>query len=92
MTRITPTDALMPLRALISYRKACDRHTRILSYLPTTRSSVSDGFFRNRVQISIVKMVEEELKMDVRELMRAASMTASNKPESPTNSRLGIES
>lgn len=48
------------------------------------RSSVSDGFFRNRAQMSMVKIVEEELKIEVNELMRAASITASNKPESPT--------
>ena len=32
-------------------------------------SSMSEGFFLILVQISIVKMVEDELKMDVRELL-----------------------
>ena len=34
--------------------------------------------------MSIVKMVELELKMDVSEDMRAASMTASMRPLNPT--------
>lgn len=46
-------------------------------------SSVSDGFFLRRVQISMVKMVELELKMEVRELIRAAIMTANIIPDKP---------
>ena len=34
--------------------------------------------------MSMVKMVELELKMEVREDMRAASMTASMRPRTPT--------
>ena len=51
--------------------------------LPTMSSSVSEGFLLNLVQISMVKMVEEELKIEVREDMRAAIMTASIKPFKP---------
>lgn len=46
-------------------------------------NSMSDAFFLILVQISIVKMVEEELKMDVKELINAASMTASIRPVKP---------
>ena len=54
---------------------------------------MSDGFFLNRVQMSIVKIVELELNIDVRELIRAAIITASIIPESPfgdTNYKLLI--
>ena len=51
--------------------------------LPTISSSVSDGLLLNLVQTSKVKMVEEELKIEVREDMRAAIMTASIKPFKP---------
>ena len=50
---------------------------------PTTRSSVSEGFLLNLVQTSMVKMVEEELKIDVRDDMRAAIITASMRPFRP---------
>lgn len=46
-------------------------------------SSISEGFFLIRVQISIVKMVEEELKMEVKELIKAASMTDNINPVKP---------
>ena len=57
--------------------------TIILVYLPTMSSSVSDAFLLKRRQMSMVKMVDAELKMDVRELIRAASITASIIPFSP---------
>ena len=57
----------------------------ITKVLPTTSNSVSDGFRRIRVQISIVKMVEDELKIDVREDIRAAIMTANISPLAPEN-------
>lgn len=44
---------------------------------------MSDAFFLILVQMSIVKMVEEELKMDVNELIRAANITASMRPVKP---------
>jgi hypothetical protein len=44
---------------------------------------VSEGFFLNRVQISIVKIVEEELKMDVRDDIKAAIITANIIPDNP---------
>ena len=50
---------------------------------PTTRSSVSEGFLLNLVQTSMVKMVEDELKMEVRDDMRAAIITANMRPFSP---------
>ena len=53
--------------------------------LPTIKSSVSEALFLNLVQISIVKIVEAELKTEVREDMRAAIMTASIKPRKPTS-------
>ena len=46
-------------------------------------SSVSEGLFRIRVHISIVNMVELELKIDVKELIKAAIITASIIPERP---------
>ena len=51
--------------------------------LPTMSSSISDGLFRMRVQISIVNMVELELNIEVSELIRAASITASINPVKP---------
>ena len=54
-------------------------------YLPTIMSSVSDARLRTRRQMSIVKMVLLLLKMDVRELMRALSMTANRMPRAPTH-------
>ena len=48
-------------------------------------SSMSEAFLRMRVQMSMVKMVELELKMEVSELMRAANITASIKPVRPVN-------
>lgn len=52
-------------------------------YLPTMSSSISDAFFLMRVQISIVKIVEDELKIDVKELISAANITASIRPVRP---------
>ena len=52
-------------------------------YLPTIISSMSEAFLRIRLQISMVKIVEDELKMEVREDMRAAIMTASMTPRAP---------
>ena len=54
---------------------------------PTMRSSVSEGLLLNRVQTSIVKMVEDELNIEVREDMRAAIMTASMRPLRPEGIR-----
>ena len=51
--------------------------------LPTMSSSVSEGFLLNLVQISMVKMVEEELKMEVREDISAAIITANIRPLAP---------
>lgn len=47
-------------------------------------NSMSEGFLRIRVQISMVKMVELELKIDVRELIRAANITANIIPVKPS--------
>ena len=55
--------------------------------LPTSSSSTSEGFFLILVQMSMVKMVEAELKTEVREDMRAAIITASISPRSPVGMR-----
>ena len=52
-------------------------------YRPTIRSSISEAFFRMRVQISMVKIVEDELKIDVNELISAANITANMRPVRP---------
>ena len=46
-------------------------------------SSMSDAFFLISFQMSMVKMVEAELKIEVREDIRAASMTANIRPRIP---------
>lgn len=51
--------------------------------LPTISNSTSVDCLRILVQMSIEKMVEEELKIDVREDIRAASITASISPVKP---------
>ena len=56
---------------------------KITKVRPTTSSSVSEGRVRTSGQMSIVKIVEEELKMEVREDMRAAIITASIRPRAP---------
>ena len=48
-------------------------------------SSTSDAFFLMSFQMSIVKMVDAELKIDVREDISAASITASIRPRMPKN-------
>ena len=50
---------------------------------PTINSSTSLAFLRILVHMSIEKMVEEELKMEVREDMRAANITANIIPDRP---------
>ena len=52
-------------------------------YLPTTSSSISVAFLRILLQMSMVKMVELELKMDVREDISAAIITAIMIPRRP---------
>ena len=44
---------------------------------------MSDALPRNLVQMSIVKIVDAELKTDVKEDMRAAIITASIRPLNP---------
>ena len=56
---------------------------RMTKERPRTRSSVSEGFLLNLVQTSMVKMVEEELKIEVRDDIRAAIITASMRPFRP---------
>ena len=51
--------------------------------LPTTKSSVSDGLVLIRVQISIVKIVEDELNIEVKEDISAAIITANINPRAP---------
>jgi hypothetical protein len=57
------------------------------SYLPTMMSSTSVAFFRTSLQTSMVNRVDEELKMDVKEDIRAASMTANIRPRRPRRQR-----
>ena len=53
-------------------------------YLPTRSNSLADGFVdRKRDQMSIVKIVDAELKIDVNEEIRAANITASIIPRKP---------
>ena len=52
----------------------------LLFYLPTIISSQSCAFFLKRCQISIVKMVELELNIDVNEDINAAIIQANVKP------------
>ena len=50
---------------------------------PTIICSVSEGFFLNLPHISMVKIVEEELKMDVSDDINAAIITANIMPDNP---------
>ena len=52
-------------------------------YLPTMTSSICDGLFLMSVQMSTVKMVDDELKIDVSDDINAANITASIIPRSP---------
>ena len=54
-----------------------------VSHRPAMRSSFSDALFRILVYRSMVKRALALLKMEVRELMREASMTDSIRPHSP---------
>lgn len=45
-----------------------------------------------RVQISIVNMVEDELKIDVNELISAANITANMRPVKPARNCVGYNS
>lgn len=50
---------------------------------PTMSNSFSVEFFLNLVQTSIVKMADAELKMDVRDDIKAAIITANINPAKP---------
>lgn len=56
---------------------------KMVTYLPTIISSHSDARDLKVFHRSMVKMVLELLKMEVREDMRAAIITAIIKPRSP---------
>lgn len=56
-------------------------------YLPTIMSSLSDARGRMQFQRSMVKMVLALLKMEVREDMSAATITAIMSPRSPGGKR-----
>ena len=58
---------------------------KMKNHLPTISSSLSVGFPLNLVQMSIVKIVDAELKTEVREDMRAAIITANIRPRAPVN-------
>lgn len=53
-------------------------------YRPTIMSSTSDAFLWMRRQMSMVKMVDEELKMEVSDDTSADIITASIKPRRPS--------
>lgn len=55
----------------------------VVTYLPTIMSSHSDAWDLKLFHRSMVKMVLELLKMEVREDMRAAIITAIIRPRSP---------
>ena len=48
---------------------------------------VLKALLRSKIQMSIVKIVEAELKMEVRDDMRAAIITASISPRIPESDR-----
>ncbi len=52
--------------------------------LPTIMSSFSSDFGLKNLQISNVKRVEEELKIDVKDDIKAASTAANIRPRKPT--------
>lgn len=60
-------------------------------YLPTMRSSRSAACGLRRVQMSMVKRVLLLLKMDAKEDMRAANITASMRPRKPAEMAGGKE-
>lgn len=62
----------------------------IWPYLPTIMSSLSDARGRMWVHRSMVKMVLELLNMEVREDMRAATITAIMSPRSPGRQKGGL--
>ena len=68
---------MMGIQAMLTATK------KMTKVLPTMRSSVSEGLALTLVQMSIVKMVEDELKIEVREDIRAAIITASIRPRAP---------
>lgn len=53
------------------------------TYLPTISNSLSVDCFLIRFHISMVKRVEALLKMDVKELITAAIITATIRPRMP---------
>lgn len=57
----------------------------MLNYLPTKICSNSVASFLIRFHISIVKTVDAELNIEVKELIRAASITASIRPRPPVS-------
>ena len=46
-------------------------------------SSIGEGFVLISFQMSMVKIVDDELKMDVKEDIKAANITASIRPRRP---------
>lgn len=58
------------------------------TYFPTISCSLSVACFRTRLHISIVNTVAALLKTEVRELIRAASITAIIKPRMPKTTLL----
>lgn len=67
--------------------KGIQRHeintTATTARRPTIKSSVLEGLLRILVQMSMVKMVEDELKIEVSDDITAAIMTDSINPERP---------
>lgn len=68
---------MMGIQAMLTATK------KMTKVLPTMSSSVSEGLALILVQMSMVKMVEDELKIEVREDIKAAIITASIRPRAP---------
>ena len=56
--------------------------------LPAKSSSFSEAFGRTYLYISMVKIVDEELKIEVKDDIKAANITANIRPRTPTGSKL----
>ena len=60
------------------------------SYFPTTSCSRSLACVRTRLQMSMVNTVAALLNTDVKELIKAASITAIIKPRMPKNKNIAL--
>ena len=56
--------------------------------LPAKSNSFSEALGRIYLYMSMVKIVDEELKIDVKDDIKAANITANIRPRTPTGSKL----